>query len=221
MVSESVWTIVVAAGSGSRFGGEVPKQYVGIAGRPVLEWAVSTALAAGDGAVVVLPRDYGLDAIAIIGEAYGVAGGATRSESVRAGLAAVPDSADIIVVHDAARPAALPELFDRVIHAVRSGADAAIPVVPVVDTLRHRDGSSVDRNQIEIVQTPQAFRAQALRRAHAGAAEATDDATLVAAAGGRVETVAGDRWNIKLTDVADRAVLAAVLGGQTRGARTP
>src|SRR5437868_5102558 len=105
----AVWTIVVAAGRGRRFGG--PKQFEPLLGRRVLEWSVAAAEAVSDGVVVVVPRDRL--------EPGAVAGGATRSASVRAGLAAVPSSAEVIVVHDAARPLAGKELFDRVIEAVR------------------------------------------------------------------------------------------------------
>jgi 2-C-methyl-D-erythritol 4-phosphate cytidylyltransferase len=161
----SVWVIVVAAGSGSRFGR--PKQYEELAGRPVLDWSLAAALAAAggadDGLVVVVPPDRVGEPAS--GAATVVGGGATRSSSVRAGLAAVPGHADVIVVHDGARPLAGPELFARVVGAVRDGADAAVPAVEVTDTLRRRTGGPVDRNGLLAVQTPQAFRAAALRRA--------------------------------------------------------
>ncbi|MGH9126092.1 MAG: 2-C-methyl-D-erythritol 4-phosphate cytidylyltransferase [Acidimicrobiales bacterium] len=195
-----VWGIVVAAGSGRRFGG--PKQFQLLHGRRIVDWSVATASAACDRVVVVLPRDRL--------EPGTVAGGATRSDSVRAGLAAVPDDADIVVVHDAARPLASADLFARVIEAVRSGADAAIPGVPVTDTIKAVAGSvvvsTVERSTLVAVQTPQAFRAASLRRAHASAPEASDDAALIEADGGVVVVVAGEARNLKITSPDDLAV---------------
>lgn len=198
---EVVWTIVVAAGSGQRFGG--PKQYEVLAGARIVDVAVETARAASDGVVVVVPP---ADA-----EREGaVAGGASRSESVRAGLAAVPTAATIICVHDAARPFAGASLFAGVIAAIRAGADAAVPGVPVTDTIKQIDATGVvvatpPRAELVAVQTPQAFRAAALRTAHGSCAEATDDAALVEAAGGRVVVVAGDADNRKITTAEDLA----------------
>jgi len=145
-----------------------------------------------------------------------VAGGATRSASVRAGLAQVPDDVDAVVVHDAARPLAHPGLFDGVLRALADGADGAVAAVPVADTLKRvgADGrivETVDRTGLWAVQTPQGFRLDVLRAAHAGDAEATDDAGLVEARGGRVVVVAGDRRNLKVTDPADLVLLEALI----------
>ena len=145
----------------------------------------------------------------------GVSGGATRSESVRNGLAEVPDDADVVVVHDAARPLATPALFSAVIEAVKSGADAAVPVVPVTDTVKRVEGDRVvetlDRAELVSVQTPQAFRADILRKAHASGGEATDDASLVEAIGGTVVVVPGERNNIKITTPDDLRIAEALL----------
>jgi 2-C-methyl-D-erythritol 4-phosphate cytidylyltransferase len=145
-----------------------------------------------------------------------VAGGATRSASVRAGLGAVPEDVGVIVVHDAARPRATPALFHAVIDAVRAGADGALPGVAVVDTLKRvRDGvvlETLARAELVAIQTPQAFRAEALRGAHAGSVDATDDGALVEAAGGRVVVVPGDPDNLKVTSAADLERLRAELG---------
>ena len=129
-----------------------------------------------------------------------VAGGATRSASVRAGLAAVPAAADHVLVHDAARPVPLPDVWQRVIDALRQGASAVVPVVPVSDTLRRRDGGTVDREELVGVQTPQGFQADVLRAAHASNADATDDASLAETIGAKVVLVEGDVTNIKITD---------------------
>jgi 2-C-methyl-D-erythritol 4-phosphate cytidylyltransferase len=204
-----VWAIVVAAGSGDRYG--APKQYVLLAGRPVLAHAVAAARTSCDGVVVVVrPGDEDRGEVRATGADYVVAGGATRAASVRAGLDAVPPEADIVVVHDAARPLAGPELFAATIAAVRDGADGAVCALAVTDTIKRVEGdaivATVDRSDLVAVQTPQAFRADALRRAHGAGAEATDDAALVEAAGGKVVVVPGDRANIKLTAASDLAL---------------
>ena len=204
----SVWGIVVAAGGGTRYGGL--KQYEVLRGRRVVDWARQVTLRACEGVVMVVPpdriehREPGAHRV--------VAGGATRAESVRAGLAAVADDAEIVVVHDGARPLAAIEIFQRVIAAVRNGADAAVPALPVTDTIRDLDGGTVDRSRLVTVQTPQAFRAAALRRAHEGEPEATDDASLVEAAGGKVVVVDGEHRNIKITTPLDLRFAAFLLG---------
>jgi len=201
------WTIVVAAGCGSRFGGA--KQYEFISGRRVLDWSVAAARSVSTGVVLVVP----LEAVSANEPTVDctVAGGATRSASVRAGLAVVPLDASVVLVHDAARPVASPGLFARVVEAVRAGADAVVPAVSVVDALRSRAGRPVDRDQLVAVQTPQGFRADALRAAHVGSPEAADDAALVEAAGGRLVIVDGERTNLKITERTDLVVAAAIL----------
>lgn len=199
--------MIVGGGSGERFGR--PKQYESLGDRRVIDLARAVAAAATDGVVVVVPR-------ADAEREGGVPGGESRSESVRAGLAAVPDDADVICVHDAARPLASADLYARVIAAVEQGADGAVPGLAVTDTVKVvHDGEVIetpDRATLVAVQTPQAFRATVLRAAHAGAASATDDAALVEAAGGRVVVVAGEPDNRKITMPEDldraRAVVA-------------
>ena len=145
-----------------------------------------------------------------------VVGGPERSDSVRAGLSAVPDSAEIIVVHDAARPLATFALFGEVVMTVREGADGAIPGVRPVDTIKQVGETGVvhatlERGELRAVQTPQAFRAGALRQAHQSGERATDDAALVEALGGKVVVVLGDLQNIKITHEADLAYAAQLL----------
>ena len=195
----TVWAIVVAAGSGSRFGG--PKQFEQLEGRRVVDWALAASRPVADGVVLVVPADHPFEDSPLPDTV--VKGGATRSDSVRAGLAAVPAEADIVIVHDAARPFAAPGLFEAVVEAVRNGADGAVPGVAVADTIKRVAGGQVvatlDRAELVAVQTPQAFTGAALRRAHADGAEATDDAALVEATGGRVVVVPGDPANTKIT----------------------
>lgn len=209
----TTWSIVLAGGSGSRFGRQIPKQYETLRGRRVLDWSLDAARAATEGVVLVVGgafADHPEPTADVV-----VVGGATRSASVRAGLAAVPASAEIIVVHDAARPLAGSALFETVIGAVHAGADAAIPVVDVSDTIKRVEGDRVvetlDRRELVAVQTPQAFVADVLRRAHAGGADATDDAMLVEASGGLVMVVPGDPYNMKITNPHDLTVAGSFI----------
>ncbi len=209
------WAVVVAGGAGSRFG--APKQFADLCGRPLLTWSLGPARQACEGIVLVLPADHLEEGAQVWDADLVVSGGASRSESVRAGLAGVPDHADIIAVHDAARPLARLQLWQSVIEAVAAGADAAIPATSVTDTVKEvgPDGHLVtlDRSRLVAVQTPQAFRAEVLRRVHAEGQDATDDAALVEAAGGRVVVVEGPADNIKVTAPADLIVAAALAGG--------
>jgi 2-C-methyl-D-erythritol 4-phosphate cytidylyltransferase len=209
----TVWAIVVAAGSGDRFGG--PKQFLRLGGIRLVDRAAALAAGCCDGVVVVVPPGHAgswngppVDAV--------VDGGATRSDSVRAGLDAVPTDAGVVVVHDAARPLADAALFARVVAAVRAGADGAVPGIAVSDTLKRVvDGAIADtvpRVDLYAVQTPQAFRASVLRQAHAEDGDATDDAALVEAVGGRVVIVPGSSRNLKITVSDDVEIATALLG---------
>jgi 2-C-methyl-D-erythritol 4-phosphate cytidylyltransferase len=207
----AVWAVVVAGGGGSRFG--APKQFAMLGGRPLVSWAVDAARGAVDGVVLVLPPDrvavgYGADVV--------VAGGETRAESVRAGLAAVPEDAEIVVVHDGARPLATSALFLAVVAEVRAGSAGAVPGLAVSDTVKVvADGtvvSTVPRTELMAVQTPQAFDATVLRAAHAAGGEATDDAGLVESTGATVRVVPGDPRNVKVTTPADLELVAALVG---------
>ena len=205
---EKVWTIVVAGGSSQRFGR--PKQYEQLGAERILDWSLSTARDASDGVVLVVP-----EADVIIED--GVAGGRTRSESVRNGLAAVPADATIICVHDAARPFASAELYAQVINAVAQGAACAVPGIEVIDTIKVVDSagtvvSTPDRASLRAVQTPQAFRAHILREAHAAQGESTDDAMLVESMGQRVVVVVGHADNRKITVLADLEWARAKVG---------
>jgi 2-C-methyl-D-erythritol 4-phosphate cytidylyltransferase len=210
------WGVVVAGGSGERFG--APKQFALLGGRPVLEWSVAACRPSCARVVLVVPAGHA--ALSAEHPPFGadvvVPGGATRAASVRAGLAAVDGDADVVVVHDAARPLAPPALFAAVIAALGEGAAGAICALAVSDTLKRTDRpladgatpvvvATVDRSELVAVQTPQAFVASVLRRAHAAGTDATDDAALVEALGEKVAVVPGDPANVKLTTPADLA----------------
>jgi 2-C-methyl-D-erythritol 4-phosphate cytidylyltransferase len=208
--AQKVWTIVVAGGTGQRFGR--PKQYEFVGDKRVIDRSIEVARAVSDGVVVVVPE---ADVVA----EGGVAGGATRSESVRNGLAAIPAEATVICVHDAARPFAPSSLYEAVIAAVIDGADGAVPGVAVSDTVKVVDRHGVvvstpDRSTLVAVQTPQAFSAAVLRAAHAIGGEGTDDAALVEAFGGRVVVVAGVLENRKITHPSDLEWAQTLAGSQ-------
>ncbi len=216
------WAVVVAGGGGARFGGY--KQFAMLGGREVIEWSLDAAARVCSGVVLVVPEER-LPEMSrrFAGATRAVPGGPTRSASVRAGLAAVPEDAGVIVVHDAARPLAGAAIWDAVIGAVRGGADGAVPCVPVADTVKQRrdDGSFVtlERARLFASQTPQAFSAAALRAAHARGGEATDDAALVEAMGGTVVDVAGDPANLKLTAPMDLVLAEALLAAAAGASR--
>jgi 2-C-methyl-D-erythritol 4-phosphate cytidylyltransferase len=209
----SVVGIVPAGGSGERLGVDRPKAFVVLAGRPLLDWSVEVLSAICDRVVVVVPAGYE-------SPPDRVAGASSRSASVRAGLAAAPE-ATVAVVHDAARPLVTRDLVERCIAALEGGvADGAIAAAPVTDTIKQADGSgrvtrTFDRSSLWAVQTPQVFRAEALRRAldvdDATLAAATDDASLVEAAGGGIAVVEAPRENLKVTTETDLRVAEAML----------
>ncbi len=217
-----MWTIVLAAGSGRRFGG-TPKQFEPLGDDRVVDRSLAISRAAADHVVVVLAPGQESEGVALVesGAAdVAVTGGDERVDSVRAALAVIDEDAAVIVVHDAARPLASAELHQRVVAAVHAGADAAIPAVPVTDTIKRIEhdaaGRAVvtetpDRATLVAVQTPQAFRAELLRRAHATSAGATDDAALVEAIGATVVVIDGEPTNIKITGPNDLAIATILL----------
>ena len=220
----SVWAVLVAGGRGERLGDERPKAFARLGALPLLaeplrrldesEWI--------DGIVVVAPPEWEEPAILVAEEigaskvAACVTGGATRSASVRIGVAEVPADADVVLVHDAARPLLPAELVPRLLEALAEGFDGAVPGLPITDTVKRvRDGVVVEtpsRDELVAVQTPQAFVASVLRAAVAG--EGSDCASLVEAAGGRVKVVPGDERLLKVTTPDDlRRVEALVTAG--------
>jgi 2-C-methyl-D-erythritol 4-phosphate cytidylyltransferase len=204
--------IIPAGGSGERLGADRPKAFVVCAGRPLLEWSVEVLHQVCDRVVVAVPPSH-LDL------PDSVQGGESRSASVRNALDAAPE-ATIAVVHDAARPLVTRELVERCIDALQPGIDGAIAAAPMTDTVKEAapDGRVVrtlDRSSLWAIQTPQAFRADVLRRAlqrdAAALAAATDDAALVEEAGGTVRVVEAPRENIKVTHLTDLRIAEALL----------
>jgi 2-C-methyl-D-erythritol 4-phosphate cytidylyltransferase len=207
--------LVVAAGRGERLGRPVPKAFVNLAGRPMVEWSVTALqqVRAVSRIVVALPPGVAAPAGTI-----GVPGGGRRSHSVRAALAAA-GADDVVVVHDGARPLVTPELIAACLAAL-GDADAAVAATPVTDTIKECDGDRVvrtlDRARLWAIQTPQVFRRAALTRALDQGDElvgaATDDAALVEALGGTVRIVPAPPENLKVTTPLDMQVAEMLLG---------
>jgi 2-C-methyl-D-erythritol 4-phosphate cytidylyltransferase len=225
--------VVPAAGRGERLGPGAPKALRLLGGVPILVHAVRALATAHavDLVVVAGPLD-GVDEVAALLAEHGlldsapgraaavvVAGGDSRQDSVARALAALPAEVDVVLVHDAARPLVPPSLVDAVAAAVRGGADAVVPGLPVADTVKSVDAADVvvatlDRSALRSIQTPQGFRRETLAAAHAAAdpsAPATDDAGLVEAAGGKVVVVPGDEEAFKVTRPLDLVLAEAVL----------
>ena len=221
----SAVALVVAAGRGERLGSDGPKAFVPLAGRPMLAWSVAAlqAVPAVTRIVVALPEG----AVAPAG-CVGVVGGAERSHSVRAAMAAAGSAAgsDVVLVHDAARPLLTPALVEACLAALEAdgGCDAAIAASRVTDTIKQADGrgrvtATLDRSVLWSIQTPQVFRRAALERAlartDAALAAATDDAMLVEQDGGLVRIVEAPAENLKVTTPVDLAVAALLLRGRS------
>jgi 2-C-methyl-D-erythritol 4-phosphate cytidylyltransferase len=222
--------IVAAAGRGERLGAEIPKALREVGGEPLLVHAVRGLWRSGDVHLVVVAAPPGsasevadLLRTAVPGAVTRVVdGGAARQQSVAAALAALDPDTDVVLVHDAARAFTPPEVVRRVVQAVRSGDAAAVPVLPVTDTIKQVGGddsveATVDRTRLRAVQTPQGFRREVLERAHrecAGAA--TDDAGLVEALGEQVTTVPGSDEAFKVTRPLDLLLAEALLRSRDR-----
>lgn len=215
----SVGVVVVAAGSGSRLGADLPKAFVLLRGRPLLAYAVDTVarLARLRSLVVVVPprhadptnrADPVWSGVELPPGVVVVPGGAERTDSVAAGLAALDPACDVVLVHDAARCLTPLEVFERVVAAVVAGAAGAVPGLPLVDTVKTVDPSGVitgtpDRSGLRAVQTPQGFRREVLTTAYGSGLHATDDAALVEQCGDHVLVVEGDPLAFKVTTPED------------------
>jgi 2-C-methyl-D-erythritol 4-phosphate cytidylyltransferase len=212
----SVWAILAAAGRGERLGGNRPKAFAKLRGRPLLAESLERLEASDwvDAIVIAAPAGWEEPSILVAEElgcakvASCVAGGQTRAESVRAGVGEVPGDAVAVLVHDAARPLLPEDVIERVLTALNDGWDGAVPVLPLTDTIKRVDDRRVVetlvRGELVAAQTPQAFAAAVLRNAVAGdLAGATDCSSLVEARGGRVAAVPGDPRLLKVTSPED------------------
>jgi 2-C-methyl-D-erythritol 4-phosphate cytidylyltransferase len=220
----ATWAILVAAGSGSRLGGDRPKAFVGLGGRPLLaeslerldlsDWIDAIVVAAPAGweePTILLAEEIVASKVASV-----VTGGATRAESVRNALDEVPDDALVVLVHDAARPLVEDAVLDRLVGRLGEGFDGVVPALPLRDTVKRVDGGAVvetvPRDDLVAVQTPQVFLAERLRAAYAGdLAGATDCASLVERSGGRIGVVTGDPRLVKVTTADDLALAERLL----------
>lgn len=220
----SVWAVIVAAGSGERLGLDRPKAFANLRDRPLLAESLERLEASDwiDSIVVAAPPDWE-EPVILLAEELGcgkvveaVTGGATRAASVRAALAEVSEEAAVVLVHDAARPVVPEEVIERLLTALNEGWDGAIPVLPLLDTVKRVEGDqvveTVERAGLALVQTPQVFVATVLREAVvAGGDEATDCSQLVEARGGRVKAVPGDPRLLKVTVPADLEAVERLL----------
>ena len=221
-MSRKIYGVFVAGGSGTRMGASVPKQFLPLDGVPILQRTIDRFLEAVPGlnVITVLPASHmdewrrlclggSLNCSQVL-----VPGGITRFHSVRNALEKVPDGA-LVMVHDGVRPFVSVDMIRRMLEQAGS-CSALVPVVPVVDTLRYRDGSepAPDRARIVAVQTPQIFWSEELKRAYANAYREsfTDDASVAAAAGMTVFQTEGERFNIKITTPEDMVLAKAVIG---------
>ena len=220
----SVWAVLAAAGRGERLGSDRPKAFARLGGRPLLAESLERLEGSDwiDQIVIAAPPDWEEPSILVAEEiaatkvSSAVRGGDSRSESVRLALAEVPEDAAVVLVHDAARPLLPDEVIERVLAPLSEGWEGVVPALRVSDTVKRVEGDRVletlRRDDLVAVQTPQAFLADALRRAVAGdVSGATDCASLVEAGGGRVTWVDGDPRLLKVTDAADLALVESWL----------
>jgi 2-C-methyl-D-erythritol 4-phosphate cytidylyltransferase len=221
---DGAWALIVAAGTGARLGIDRPKAFAQLRGRPLLAESLDRLdrCPVVDAIVVAAPAGWEEPAILLSEELAAtkvvacVAGGATRVESVRAALGEVPDDALVVLVHDAARPLVDDAVVERVLEPLGRGFDGAVPALPLEDTVKRvSDGvvtETVPRDELVRAQTPQAFLATTLRRAFTGdLGGATDCASLVERAGGRVAVVEGDPRLVKVTTAADLELVESLL----------
>jgi len=229
VTSASAWVVVCAAGAGKRLAGTRPKAFAALAGRPLLaeslerldscDTVAGIVIAAPPGweeATILLSEELDCDKVSTV-----VRGGRKRGESVRLGLAEIPEEVELVLVHDAARPLVSAEVVKRVLDPLSDGWDAVVPALPLTDTVKLVEAERVvetpERSSLVAVQTPQAFRAEVLRAAYAGEHdEATDCSTLVERRGGRVAWVEGDRRLQKVTTADDLLLVESWLAKERR-----
>jgi len=219
-----VWAVLAAAGRGERLGSDRPKAFARLGDRPLLAESIERLEGSDwiDFIVIAAPEEWEEPAI-LLAEELGagkvssvVAGGATRSESVREALVEVADDAAVVLVHDSARPLLPEDVIERVLAPLNEGWDGVVPGLPLSDTVKRVEGDQVvetlPRVELVAAQTPQAFIASVLRDALSGdVAGASDCASLVEARGGRVKVVEGDRSLVKVTSAQDLALVESLL----------
>jgi 2-C-methyl-D-erythritol 4-phosphate cytidylyltransferase len=220
----NVWALIAAAGSGDRLAADRPKAFVRLGDRILLAESLERLDASEwiDSIVVAAPPDWEEPVILLADElactkvVACVTGGSSRTESVRAAMREVPETAAVVLVHDAARPLVTDDMIERVLAPLGEGFDGSVPALPVVDTIKRVRGHEVvetlERSELVAAQTPQAFLAPVLRDALAGdVASASDCASLVEHRGGRIKVVSGDRRLLKVTDPEDLRIVEAML----------
>ena len=226
--------LIVAAGRGERFGGAVPKALVTVAGKPMVQWSLDTicSLEAVSEVVVALPAESVERAARELSGATYVAGGAVRSQSVKAALRATAGQ-EPVIVHDAARPLAPATVFNRALDEIEAGGvDAVLAAAPLADTVKEVDDDgrtvrrTLERSRLWAAQTPQVFRRTALERVLEEASQevlatATDDAWLIERAGGRVKVVPSEGLNLKVTTPTDLRIVELLLLGRAAGSGLP
>jgi len=210
--------IIAAAGSGERFGAQIPKALIQLGDRTLIEHAIAALAPVATQIIVTAPAGYEEQIRTIVGEGiYVVTGGVTRSESVRNGLALVASDIDYVLVHDAARALATTYLAQEVLAQLESGEKAVIPGLEQIDTVKVVDASGYvvatpDRKELRRVQTPQGFSRQLLVDAHASHSDATDDGALVESMGIKVKIIQGEERALKITTPADLSIALSYLG---------
>ena len=210
--------IIAAAGSGERFGAQIPKALIHLGDRTLIEHAIAALAPVATQIIITAPAGYEEQIRTLVGEGIDVVtGGATRSESVRNGLALVGSDIDYVLVHDAARALATRYLAQEVLAQLESGEKAVIPGLEQIDTVKVVDTSGYvvatpDRKELRRVQTPQGFSRQLLVDAHASRSDATDDGALVESMGIKVKIIQGEERALKITTPADLAIALSHLG---------
>ena len=210
-MSGQVAAIIAAAGSGIRFGADIPKALIQLGNKTLIEHAVAAISPVVDQVIVTAPASHLSQFQLLLGDAVTVVvGGQTRSESVRAGLAAVSSNTQYVLIHDAARALATTDLANRILSALQNGEAAVIPGLPQVDTVKSVGGngyvtSTPNRADLRNIQTPQGFELSVLKKAHDSKGEGSDDAALVESAGFKVLVIDGEERALKITTPADLA----------------
>ena len=216
-MSHRTAAIIAGAGLGNRLGANLPKALLQIDGITLIERAFTSLSPVVDEIVITAPTGYETEFRKIVGEsAKVITGGVLRSDSVRLALDSLSPSIEYVLVHDAARGLATPDVARRVLDTLKAGESAVIPVLPVVDTIKEIDSAGYvrttpDRSALRSIQTPQGFEVSVLRRAHEASEDATDDAALVEALGIKVKTIDGEARALKITNPSDIATAHSLL----------